>query len=89
MSFFPTYLPAPKFSFSQMVCWCNDFDSALMFGKIIGVGWNSGYDSWEYHVEVAEDSPYFYVYAGSWDIQLEGNLDDLSPVETKKLATVR
>jgi hypothetical protein len=89
MSFFPNNLPAPKFSFSQMVCWRNEFDSALMFGKITGCCWNSSYDSWEYHVEVAEDSPYSYVYAGAVDTQLEGKLDDLSPVEIKKLATVR
>jgi hypothetical protein len=89
MSFFPAYLPAPKYSFSQMVCWCNDFDRTLLFGKIVGCCWNSKDNSWEYYIEVAEDSPYFYVYAGSWEIQSEDNLDDLSPVEIKELVTVR
>lgn len=91
MSFFPSYLPTPKYSFAQMVCWCNDFDvfdTALLFGKIVGCCWNSTSNSWEYHIEVAEDSPYFYVYAGSWEIQLEDNLDDLSPIEIKELAFV-
>jgi hypothetical protein len=73
-----------------MVCWCNDFDRrALLFGKVIGCCWNSGYTSWEYYIEVSEDSPYSYVYAGSCEIQLEDNLDDLSPVEIKELAAVR
>jgi uncharacterized protein (DUF736 family) len=72
-----------------MVCWCNDFDRTLLFGKIVGCCWNSKDNSWEYYIEVAEDSPYFYVYAGSWEIQSEDNLDDLSPVEIKELVTVR
>jgi hypothetical protein len=89
MSFFPAYLPAPKYSFSQMVCWCNVFDTAILFGKVVGCCWDSDSNTWVYHIEIDEDSPYSSVYADSWQIQSEDNLDDLSPVEIKELAAVR
>ncbi len=89
MSFFPNHLPAPKYSFSQVVRWSNHFDSAILFGKIMGCYWDSGSSSWAYQIEVAENSPYSHVYADSFENRLEDDLDVLSSVEIKKLVTVR